>query len=305
MPIPPSGEQYEIQWGEQRATIVEVGGGIRSYSVAGRPVLDPYPVEEQCDGAHGAPLIPWPNRLGDGSYHFDGTDYYVALTEPDKHNAIHGFLRWRTWLPSERTDHRVVMAIRLHPLPGYPFTIDVQVAYELSDAGLSVTTTATNRGERACPYGVGQHPYLSPGEGLIDRATLQFDAGLRVLTDERQLPAGVEPVSGGAFDFRKGRLLGDQQIDYAFADLGRDRDGRAWVRLTGPDGRRAELWQDEGYSYVEIYTGDTLDPSRSRHGLGTEPMSCPPNALQSGEGVIRLEPGATTTAVWGARLVDG
>ena len=92
----PSGKQYEIRFGDQRATIVEVGGGVRAYAVAGRPVLDPYPEEAMCDGAHGAPLIPWPNRLGDGRYRFDGVDYQVALSEPGKCNAIHGFLRWRS-----------------------------------------------------------------------------------------------------------------------------------------------------------------------------------------------------------------
>ena len=40
MKIAPSGEQFEITRGEQRATIVEVGGGVREYSVAGRDVLD-------------------------------------------------------------------------------------------------------------------------------------------------------------------------------------------------------------------------------------------------------------------------
>ncbi len=36
-----SGEQFHIAAGAQRATIVEVGGGIREYAVDGRDVLDP------------------------------------------------------------------------------------------------------------------------------------------------------------------------------------------------------------------------------------------------------------------------
>jgi aldose 1-epimerase len=59
----PSGEQFAIARGEQQAIVVEVGGGVRSYEVGSRPVLDPYPADAMCDGAHGAPLIPWPNRL--------------------------------------------------------------------------------------------------------------------------------------------------------------------------------------------------------------------------------------------------
>ena len=163
MGAPPSGEQFEIRHGDQRATIVEVGGGVREYAVGDRPVLDPYPIDALCDGEHGAPLIPWPNRLADGAYHFDGTDYTVALNEPERHNAIHGFLSWRPWHAVEHHTSRVVMGTRLHPLAGYPFTLDIRVSYELGGDGLVVSTTATNIGDQACPYGTGQHPYLSPG----------------------------------------------------------------------------------------------------------------------------------------------
>lgn len=301
--IPPSGEQFEISWGDQQATITEVGGGVREYSVAGRPVLDPYPVESMCDGAHGAPLIPWPNRLADGRYHFDGADYQVALTEPDKHNAIHGFLRWRPWQAAEREPHRIVMAVRLFPLKGWPFPLDVRITYELGPGGLTVRTAATNLGRETCPYACGHHPYLSPGAGLVDDATVELDAAVRILTDNpRQLPTGAEPVDGTPFDFRTGRRLGEQEIDFPFTDLARDAEGRAWVRLTGRDGRRAELWVDRHYPVIELYTGDTLAPDRRRLGLGAEPMTCPPNGLATGEGLIRLDPGATVETTWGVRL---
>ena len=245
MTVAPSGDQFEIRHGDQRATIVEVGGGVREYSVGDRAVLEPYPLDAVCDGAHGTPLIPWPNRLGDGRYRFDGVDRQVALTEPDKHNAIHGFLRWRSWQAVEHRDHRVVVHVRIHPLPGYPFTVDISVAYELGPEGLVVATTATNLGADPAPYGCGQHPYLSPGEGVIDDCILELDARTRVLTDtERQLPTGREAVDGTRFDFRQARRLGDQEIDHAYTDLGRDDDGRAWARLSGPDGRRVALWVD-------------------------------------------------------------
>jgi aldose 1-epimerase len=301
--VAPSGEQFEIVHGQQRATIVEVGGGLREYSVAGRDVLDPYPLEAICDGAHGTPLIPWPNRLGDGRYRFDGVEHQLALTEPPKRNAIHGLLRWRSWRVAERSPERVVMASRLHPLPGYPFTLDVAVDYELGDAGLLVTTTATNIGRAACPYGAGQHPYLSPGGGLIDDCELTLPARTAILTDEeRQLPCGQEQVAGGDCDFRLARRLGDVVIDHAFTDLLRDERGLATTRLRAPDGATAELWVDQSYALLQLYTGEGLSPSRRRRGLGVEPMTCPANALQSGDGVIRLAPGESTSARWGARL---
>ena len=303
MTIPPSGDQLEISWGNQRATIVEVGGGIREYFAEDRAILDPYPIEAMCDGAHGAPLIPWPNRLGDGRYRFDGVDHQVALTEPEKHNAIHGLLRWRPWSVLEREHARVRMGSRLFPIEGYPFLLDVQVEYALTHDGLRVVTTATNLGDVPCPYGAGQHPYLSPGPGLLDQCTLELDAETRIVTDPvRQLPVGAESVENTPFDFRTGQLLGALRVDFAFTGLARDASGRAWVRLTGPDGWRAELWVDQSYPMIEIYTGDTLPAHRRRRGLGTEPMTCPPNAFQTGEGVIRVEPGKAITTTWGARL---
>ncbi|MEO8897889.1 MAG: aldose epimerase, partial [Candidatus Dormibacter sp.] len=160
-----------------------------------------------------------------------------------------------------------------------------------------------NTGATRCPYGCGQHPYLSPGTGLIDACTVELDARTRILTDEkRQLPTGREPVAGTPFDFSTGKPLGNRAVDFAFTDLARDDSGRAWVRLLAPDGRRAELWVDEHYPILELYTGDTLDPERRRHGLGAEPMTCPPNAFQSGDGLVCLEPGQSLTTTWGVQL---
>lgn len=301
--VPPSGTQYPISHGEQRATVVEVGGGIRSYAVGGRDVLQPYAVDRMCDGAHGAPLVPWPNRLGDGRYRFDGEDYQVPLTEPEKANAIHGFLRWQPWSCLRHEDGEVVMGTTLFARPGYPFTLGVRVRYRLDDDGLSVTTSATNLGDRPAPYACGQHPYLAPHDGLVDDCTLRLDASTRILTDpQRQLPTGREDVTGTAYDFREGRRLGDLAVDDAFTDLRRDEQGRAWVSLESADGSVVGLWVDRAYPVVEIFTGDTLAPARQRRGLGAEPMTCPPNAFQTGTEVARLDPGDTFRAGWGVAL---
>lgn len=300
----PSGEQFEIAFGDQRATIVEVGGGVREYRAGDRDVLHPYPLEAICDGGHGAPLIPWPNRLADGRYGFDGSDYQLALTEPAKRNAIHGLLRWRNWRLIDHAADRVVIGIRLHPMTGWPFPLDVFIAYALGEDGLSVETRAVNIGDRACPFACGQHPYLSPGAGEpVDTCTLELRARTRILTDpERELPTGLEAVRGTDFDFRSPRELGPLRVDDAFTELDRDDEGHAWVRLGSPDGRTVELWADRSYPVLELFTADTLAPSRRRLGLAAEPMSAPPNALRTGEMIVRLEPGEEHVARWGVRL---
>jgi aldose 1-epimerase len=303
--VPPSGAQFEIVHGEQRATIVEVGGGIREYEVGGRPVLDPYPLDAICDGGHGTPLIPWPNRLKDGRYSFDGVAYQVALSEPRKQNAIHGFLRWWPWRAIEHGPDRVLMGVRLYPHPGYPFTLEVRIEYTLGDRGLTVTTTAANLGATACPYGMGQHPYLSAGGGPIDACTLELPVRTRILLDsERSLPTGREPVADSPYDFREPRILGAQTLDTPFTHLVRGSAGFATSRLGAPDGSCVELWVDERYGFLQAFTGDGLAPDRRRRGLAVEPMTCAPNALQSGDGLVRIEVGEAFKATWGVRLVD-
>lgn len=297
----PSGRQVELSAHGQTAIVVEAGGGIRDYRVGGRPVLDGYAADEMCTAARGKPLVPWPNRLHEGRYSFDGQDYALPLNERKKANALHGLARWLSWTPVTVEADRVTMAVTIWPRAQWPFTLSVSVEYVLGPSGLTVTTTAEDSGAGDLPYAYGQHPYLTVGTETVDEAELHVPARLWLPTDENQIPTGREEVAGTAYDFRTPRTIGDTKIDYSFTDLARGPDGLARLVLRNPgDGREAELWVDGAYPYLEVFTGDTVpEPERRRHGLGVEPMTAPPNALQTGEDVVRLQPGGTHTARWG------
>jgi aldose 1-epimerase len=296
----PTGEQFTLRCAGAEAVVVEVGGGLRSYRAGGRDLVDGYGEREMAGNARGHVLAPWPNRLRDGRYRWDGEEHQTPLSEPETANAIHGLVRFVPWQVVDRTSETVVLEHLLHPQPGYPFALRLQVAYELSAAGLRVRTTASNEGDVALPYGEGHHPYLAAGAGLrVDDCTLVAPGATRLETDERSLPTGAVPVEGTPFDLRAGRPIGDLVVDGCFTDLARDDDGLAWVRLTGPDGRGTAVWLDPAYGYLQLFTGDVLPEPRRRRGLAVEPMTCPPNALGTGESVLRLEPGESTTGAWG------
>ncbi len=296
----PSGEQHEIRAGDHRAMVVEVGGGLRTYGVAGVPIVDGYPDSDMVTAARGQPLLPWPNRLHGGCYTWDGQTHDVPLQEVDRQNALHGLCRFLNWSAVERSESAVTMGLRLHPSPPYPFLLDLAVRYSLDEDGLTVATTATNGGDVAAPYAQGAHPYITVGV-LVDEAELRVPATSWLPTDADQIPTGVESVGGTAYDFRRPRPIGELKIDYAFTDLVRDDDGKARLLLRGRD-RAVEVWVDEGYPYLEVFTGDTVpQEDRRRHGLGVEPMTAPPNAFVNGIDVIRLEPGASVTRTWGIR----
>ncbi|MPY91569.1 MAG: hypothetical protein GEV08_00485 [Acidimicrobiia bacterium] len=296
----PSGEQYSITHGSQTVVITEVGASLRDYTAAGRPVLDGYGAEEPCTGGRGQSLLPWPNRVRGGRYPWQGSTEQLDLTEPDKGGAIHGLTRWANWRLVERSGHRARFAYVLHACPGWPFVLGCELDYSLGDAGLTVRTTATNLGRRACPYGTGAHPYLHAGAPTIDSARLAVPARRYLPVDGAGIPTGQAPVDGTPYDLRRARQLGDRRLDTAYTDLERDGDGRARAHLTRPDGRRVALWLDEAYSYLQAFTGDTLpEPDRRRTGLAVEPMTCAPDAFNSGAGLVVLGPGDTHTAAWG------
>jgi len=288
---PPSGQQVELTHGTQRAVVVEVGGGLRSYEVDGVPVLDGYAESAMADGGRGQPLVPWPNRLADGRYEWDGRQFQLPVDELGRRNASHGLTRWLNWQVAARTPGSLTMAQTIHPRPGYPFALVIEITYDLSDSGLMVSTYACNVGDAPLPYGLGFHPYLRPAAPTVDDAQLRLPARQELEVDERMLPTGTQHE---ARDFRTARRIGAQRVDACFTDLERDPDGRARVTLDD-----VTLWLDERFNYVQVFTGDTLAPERRRRGLAVEPMTCPPNAFATGRDVVRLEPGAEHVAAWG------
>jgi aldose 1-epimerase len=216
--ISPSGEQHDLVFGAQRATVVEVGGGLRAYGMGDREVLDGYAAGEMCMSGRGQVLAPWPNRIAGGTYEWDGERYELALSEPKADNAIHGLVRWASWRAVEREPSRVVMEHVLHPQPGYPFTLRLRVGYRLGPDGLTVRTTAENLGEHACPFGVGHHPYIKAPTGRVDDLSLDGELlGATVLDDPRRMSA-------------------------------------PW-RIRVDD---VTVWADEAWKHVQLFTGDPL-----------------------------------------------
>lgn len=297
--LPVSGRQVRLAAGAVDAVVVQVGGGLRELRVDGVPVLDGY--AEVARYAQGQALVPWPNRVGDGRYVFAEREFQLPLSEPANDAAIHGLARWLVWEVLEERPASATLAVTVAAQAGYPFMLRTEVVYTVTPEGIGVRTSLTNIGSRRLPAGHGFHPYLTVGIDPVDDALLRVPGATRLEADDRGLPTGSRvAVDGTKFDFREPRRIGGLQLDTAFAELIRDRDGCARVRLARPDGgRRVTLWMDDAYRYVMAFTGDGLpDPTRRRRSVGIEPMTCPPNAFASGEDLTTLKPGETTGGTW-------
>jgi aldose 1-epimerase len=295
--VPPTGEQYEITSGTRRAVVTEVGATLRRFSVDGRDVVRGFGLDEMSTAGRGQNLVPWPNRIRDGRYTFNGVTHQLALTEPDRHNASHGLARYLPWVLVDKKTDAVTNQARIHPQPGWPGTLETRITHRVGVDGLTVTVEATNVGDNELPFGYGAHPYLTVGESTVDEVALTMPASSYLEVDDRLLPIRVSPVDGTAYDLRQGPLLGSLILDTAMTDLARDSDGRWRVKLVRED-RYAELWGDEAMRWVQVFTGG---PHRDRS-IAVEPMTCGPDAFNAGptHGDMKvIAPGESVVGQWG------
>jgi aldose 1-epimerase len=317
-PTPLTGEQFTISAGEYRATVTELGGGLRELSYRGRRLVTSYQPDELPPAGAGQLLAPWPNRIDGGRYEFGGIGYQLDLSEPARGNAIHGLTRWANWAPASelaaqagwqsgagQPDDEITVGHLLHGRTGYPFCLQLAVSYRLeASSGLHVTVSAWNVGTRPAPYGTGCHPYLTTGEPLVDGCELQVEATHWLPANDRGIPSGPpRPVAGTPFDFGVARLIGDSQLDHALTGLRRDEAGLAWAQLAGGD-LKLGLWAGPGYDWLQVFTGDPLAPELRRRALAVEPMTCPANAFVSGSGLLSLAPGDSVTHTWGIAVLQ-
>jgi aldose 1-epimerase len=194
-----------------------------------------------------------------------------------------------------------VLGLLLAPRSGYPFALEVEVEYSVGPASVEVEVRGRNVGRTALPYASGFHPYITVGSPSVDGCVLELPARTWYPTDERQIPTGREPVVDTPYDFTSPRTIGAMRIDTAFTDLVRADDGLARVRLASGDGERSVVVRlGAAYRYLMVFTGDTLeDEKRRRRSVGIEPMTAAPNAFQTRDGLLVLEPGETHVARWG------
>lgn len=297
--ILPTGRQHEIYYGDQRVVVTEVGATLRSYTIAGRELLDTFGPEEYSDASRGQVLLPWPNRVDGGLYEFGGEENQLPLTEPAADNAIHGLTSWSNWLLLDRSPSHVTLGLRLYPQDGWPFVLGIEISYTLSSAGLTVCTGVQNLGTMPLPFGAGHHPYVTVGTPTINTALLRLPASTYLTTNDRLIPTGRASVEGTDFDFRETREIGGTELDTCFTDVIPDADGYTRVVMTNPEsGFGITVAMDPSHGFIQAYTGDTLpDESDRRQSIAIEPMTCAPDAFNNGMGLRVLQPGEVLSNV--------
>lgn len=315
------------------AVISPLGASLKTYTVAGRPVV------VEMNAFDGAVLAPWPNRIADGRYDFNSQHHQLPITEPARQTALHGLVADAEWTVAERTASSARLETDLSAEDGYPYLLALSITYSLAADELLIVAHARNVGSDPAPFGLGFHPWFSPGGERVNQAQLSLDAQTWFETDDRLIPtrnrrfeeSSLTPPANASDcgdsadlknkDFRALHPINETVLDDAFgvrsenhldtsqplpqADISQAHtdgwsrvDGWSQARLKGADGREIVISMDQNFHVWQVCTGDELTEGRARKAIAIEPMTCPPNAFAAGEGYEVIEPGAEFSAVW-------
>ncbi len=263
-------------------------------------VLDGYKNEADVDAndwSKGNRLIPFPNRIRDGVYTFDGKKYQLPINEPARHNAIHGFIFKEPFVLKQHTEGAVTWSHTYEgQYPGFPFPFEVQVTYALKENhNFEVSVWVKNTGTSAMPLGDGWHPYFRL-KSPIEQLELKIPSTEILELDEQMIPTGrILP-----FDlFAERRAVGETVLDTVYRLEG--KPGTAVAELADPaEGVALRVWQETGpakYNFMVAFT----PPQRGS--VAIEPMTCSTNAFNNGDGLLVLQPGEVFEARHGVQLV--
>ncbi|MGW5055490.1 aldose 1-epimerase family protein [Actinokineospora sp. NPDC004072] len=286
----PMGEQIVITRDEARAVVTSRGATLREFSTAGVDYTETFPADATPPLGAGSVLVPWPNRVA-GARWAGGA---LEVTEPARGNAIHGLVRHEEWAVVERSASRVRLAVSVRERPGWPHPFRTEITYALDERGLAVTHVVVNTGDAVMPFGVGAHPYPRPGKGVDCALRLAATTHLP-LDPDRMVPVGGQSPIDPALT--TGAPLRALSLDDAFGGCEPDADGvvRHWLR---GEGGGVLVWADPVFRWVQVFTPPEF-PGAQGQAVAIEPMTCPPDALNSGVDLIELAPGATWTGSWG------
>lgn len=281
------GKTIQLNAGHYQAKIVTVGAGMAELTHGGRHLILPHKPQEMPPAHLGKVLLPWPNRVANGCYQHHGETYNLAVNDPISHTAIHGLLAWRDWQISHQSATEVSLTIFLPPSYGYPFALLAEVTYQLdATSGLQVSIAAQNIGDQPAPYGAGAHPYLTCNREKIDRCTLTIPAQQAFSVDRHGIPMALHSIEHGDLDFTLPRPIEATQIDHTLKTASA---GTQWEVRIASSSQSMSTWLRSDQPWLQIYSGEKVE----RLGLAVEPMTCPPDAFNSGIDLISLAPQET------------
>ena len=270
------------------------GANVLDIQFGGQNILDGHETpEELAAGKWGKStiLFPFPNRLHDGQYTWEGKIYSFLINNTATNNAIHGFARDHVFAVDkvELTPQYAALWCSLehegHPT-GYPFAFTLQLKFVIDDTNtFSLHVTCLNRHHQAIPVGFGWHPYFRLSPRANDHFLKLPDCS-RVDIDDRMIPTGKRLEYT---NFQRKQRVSDTFLDTCFVAK---KPGPYRLDLWGGNRKISVTATGAQCPFFQVFTPP------HRESIALEPMSCNVNAFNNREGLVTLASGK----VWKASM---
>lgn len=239
----------------------------------------------------GTLLTPWPNRIQNGTYQFEGKQYQLEIRD-GKGNALHGMVDEQRADVVENREGFAKLETFLVSSEGYPANLKVESVFELSADELTVSYQVTNQGPGNAPVGIGTHPYFL----YTDSTKIEINAKTAAVHDSQMIPIGEVPASDLGLGPGRASLVSNLKLDTQFGQLGDP------VATVTNDEFAYDIWQQDA-NWLMVYN-TTVFPWATGPGnaIAIEAQTCPADAFNTGEDLRVLASGESTSMRWGVRL---
>ncbi len=166
----------EIKVGDNRVGIYTSLGGAIAYWLR-REMLIFYPVNDspliknsnQIIAAY--PMLPYSNRIAEGKFSFNNSNYQLIPNAGNGKDAIHGNAWQRAWNLESFTENSVLLTLNYSPEKNsekeWPYAYFATLRYCIYETGLFIQMSCKNTDICKQPVGMGFHPYL-PRRNLVE-----------------------------------------------------------------------------------------------------------------------------------------
>lgn len=273
----------ELAGGDYRVTLSNLGASLVQLRHQGQNYCPERPVSELVPRYHGSVIAPWANRIADGEYEFKGEKFSVPVNETALNNSLHGLSGDLAWGIASQDATSCSFSSEVGGIEGYPWKIKLTAKYSLAADGLELIFTATNASSTSAPFTWAFHPYFQLPQAEPAGWRLTMPAAEFVEVDERLLPIRTSQVTE-PFDFTGGAPCCFAGLDHAFGSL---PAGEHQAQLSAAGSKTLTLSWDEGSPWVQLH-----HPPAGVRAVVVEPQSSPPDAFNSKQDLVVLEPGS-------------
>lgn len=270
--------------GKSKAQLcLDQGGRLSSFVFKNVQILAELEASTYKDNYASSILFPFANRIKNGEYTFNDSNYKLNCNEVDKNNALHGLVYNKTFSCINKTltsDSASVTLLYIHEgkTQGFPFKFNIELTYTIHKNGIVLSIKVINKDKNAFPFSIGWHPYFFSQN--LDNSAINFSSDTKYVFNKQQIISGTTHLDVKMPFQLKGLTLDDgfplktNEIDFSTPEYSFN------IKSTSKE------------NFLQLYTPNVQNI------IAIEPMTGAADNFNNKIGLQTLQPNASYNVEW-------